>query len=66
MQISEEESRATLFIPSKHLRYQKGWNNFNSSSYHHKEMQIFVWVFSSKLIKLTKKNDKKAIYGTQP
>lgn len=67
MQISDE-SRATLSILSKHLRYQKGWDNFNSSFSDHKEMQIFAWVFVVKInqINNNQKNwRKKPFIGTQ-
>lgn len=59
MQISEEESRATLGILSKHLSYQKGWDYFNSSSYPCKEMQIFVWVFVIKINQINNNNNNK-------
>lgn len=69
MQISEEESRATLGILSKHLSYQKGWDYFNSSSYPCKEMQIFVCFFVIKINQINNKNKKKVkklFIGTQP
>lgn len=68
MQISEEESRATLGILSKHLSYQEGWDYLNSSSYYCKEVQIFVWVFVIKInqVNNNQKKVKEPFIGTQP